>query len=53
MIGPCFSVISVLSSILVIWLGKRELVALLLLFAKRNVAVIVILLFLMVPWVGM
>ena len=40
MLGPCFAVICVLSSIAVIWLGKRELVALLLLFAERHVAVI-------------
>ena len=38
----CFAIVCVLSSFAIIWLGKRELVALLLLCSECHVAVIVI-----------
>ena len=48
----CFAVVcTVFSSFAIISLGMRELVALLLLYSECHVAVIVLLLFLMVPWV--
>ena len=53
MLGPCFyfTVLCFLSSFAIISLGNRELVALLLLCSECHVAVIVIWLFLTVPWV--
>ena len=47
----CFAVLCVLSSFAIISLGKRELVALLLFCPECHAAVIVLLLFLAVPWV--
>ena len=46
----CFAVICILSSSAIIPLGKRELVALLLLCSECHVTFIVFGLFLMVPW---
>ena len=48
----CFAVLCALPSFAIIWLGKRELVALHLLFSDCLVAVIVLRLFLAVPWIG-
>ena len=48
----CYAVLCVLSSYAIILLGKRELVALLLFLSSGcHVAVIVLCLFLTVPWV--
>ena len=55
MLSPCFcyAVLCVLSSFTIILLGKRELVALLLLSSLCLVADIVLCLFLTVLWVGL
>ena len=55
MLGPCFcfTVLCVLSSFAIICLGKSEPVTLLLLCSECHVAVIVLWLFLTVPWVGL
>ena len=42
MLGPCFAVLCVGSSFAIILLGKRELVALLLLCSECHVAVVVL-----------
>ena len=49
----CCAVLCVLSSFAIILMGKRELVALLYLSSWCFVTVIVLWLFLMVPWVGL
>ena len=49
----CYAILCVISSFAIITLGKRGLVALLLLSSGYHVAVIAIILFLMVPWVGL
>ena len=49
----CYAVLCVLSSFAIIPLGKRKLVALLLLCSGCHIAVIALCLFLMVPWVGL
>ena len=49
----CFALLCVLSSFVIISLGKRKLIALLLLCSVGHVTVIVLDLFLTVPWVGL